>query len=308
MKSRLFILTVILLSVSSGLYLAYAQQSDEEVRGAFLSTRPKTTNTSAPPRRRRPPQRSSNTSASTTKNTNTPKNTGDKNTNGATGNNAFANTNSAHLPSQAIGLGYTLFMRDAEGRTVRVEPTHEFHNGDRIRLSMEPNIDGYLYIFDSEDGAPPQMIYPDPRLDGGENWIEAHVPMDLPSSAESDERLRWFQFYGNPGKETIYIVVSRDPLPAVPYGDNLTSYCSSNKDKCPWRPTAEIWAQLQQASRADVKVVASASFGQPLTEKEQTATTRGLGLDQSAPQPSVIRMNASSNAPVLVAVLDLVHK
>src|SRR5436190_4422685 len=131
MKSRLFILTVILLSVSSGLYLAHAQQSDEEVRGAFLSTRPKTTNTSAPPRRRRPPQRSSNTAVSNAKNVNAPKNSaGDKNTNTGAGNNAFANTNSAHLPSQAIGLGYTLFMRDSEGRTVRVEPTHEFHNGD----------------------------------------------------------------------------------------------------------------------------------------------------------------------------------
>jgi hypothetical protein len=26
-------------------------------------------------------------------------------------------------------------------------PTREFHNGDRIRISLEPNIDGYLYVF-----------------------------------------------------------------------------------------------------------------------------------------------------------------
>ena len=52
----------------------------------------------------------------------------------------------------------------------------------------------------------------------------------------------------------------------------------------------------------------SSTFGQAQTQKEQVATTRGLGLDQSAPQPSVIRINATSDAAFLVTVLDLVHK
>jgi hypothetical protein len=69
-----------------------------------------------------------------------------------------------------------------------------------------------------------------------------------------------------------------------------------------------VWAQLQDASKAEVKVVTSKTFGQSETEKEQVATTRGLGLDQSAPQPAVIRMTATTNAPVLVTILDLVHK
>ena len=57
-----------------------------------------------------------------------------------------------------------------------------------------------------------------------------------------------------------------------------------------------------------MKVVTSNTAGQAQTEKEQVATTRGLGLDQTAPQPSVIRMSASTSAPVLVTMLDLVHK
>jgi hypothetical protein len=69
-----------------------------------------------------------------------------------------------------------------------------------------------------------------------------------------------------------------------------------------------MWAQVQLATKADVRVVSSKSFGQAQTEKEKTATTRGLGLDQSAPQPSVIRMSAATNAPLLVTVLDLIHK
>jgi hypothetical protein len=65
---------------------------------------------------------------------------------------------------------------------------------------------------------------------------------------------------------------------------------------------------VQDANRADVKVVTAKTFGTAQTEKEKVATTRGLGLDQNAPQPSVIRMNASTKAPVLVTVLDLIHK
>ena len=300
--SRLIILAIVLLSVASGVFLASAQQSDEEVRGAFLSSRPKTTNSNAPAtRRRKPPQRQANTSATTAKNANTTKI--------ANANISFANTNSSRLPMPAIALGYTIFMRDMNGRAVRVDPTREFHNGDRIRISLEPNVDGYVYVFHTENDGPPEMIYPDARLEGGANWIEAHVPVDIPSTVEADERLRWFQFYGNAGTERLYVVVTRDPLPEVPIAETLVNFCTANKDKCPWKPPVEAWVQVQLASKAEVRVVTSkVPAGQVQSEKEQVATTRGLGLDQTAPQPSVIRMSAATNAPVLVTILDLVHK
>ena len=152
------------------------------------------------------------------------------------------------------------------------------------------------------------MIFPDARLEGGENWVEAHVPIDVPSTVETDERLKWFQFYGNPATEHLFVVLTREPLADVPMAETLVKLCSTSKDSCPWHPSADVWTQIQQASKANVKIVASNTAGQPQTEKEQVATTRGLGLDQTAPQPSVIRMSASTSAPVLVTTLDLVHK
>jgi len=300
--SRPIILAIVLVSAFSGIFLASAQQSDEEVRGAFLSSRPKNTNSTPPAtRRRKPPQRQTNTSSAAAKNANTTKI--------VNANIGFANTSSGRLPMPAIALAYTIFMRDMNGRAVRVDPTREFHNGDRIRISLEPNVDGYVYVFHTENDGPPEMIYPDARLEGGENWIEAHVPVDIPSTIEADERLRWFQFYGNAGTERLYVVVTRDPLPEVPIAETLVNFCTANKDKCPWKPPVEAWGQIQLASKAEVRVVTSkVSAGQAETEKEQVATTRGLGLDQTAPQPSVIRMSAATNAPVLVTILDLVHK
>jgi hypothetical protein len=223
-------------------------------------------------------------------------------------NTGVLNKNLSNAKSQAIALGYTMFMRDVNGRAVRIEPTREFHNGDRIRISLEPNIDGYLYVFHTEGDGQPEMIFPDARLEGGENWVEAHVPIDVPSTVETDERLKWFQFYGNPATERLYVVLTREPLANVPTAETLTNLCSANKANCPWHPPTDVWSQIQQAAKADVKVVTSKTTGQAQTEKEEVATTRGLGLDQSAPQPSVIRMSASTDAPVLVTTLDLVHK
>src|SRR5205807_6983815 len=102
--------------------------------------RPKPTNTNPPVRRHRPPPRNTNTSSMTTKNSNTA-----RNANVANANTSAVNKNANNSPTQPIALGYTMFMRDVNGRAVRIDPTREFHNGDRIRISLEPNIDGYLY-------------------------------------------------------------------------------------------------------------------------------------------------------------------
>src|SRR5205085_3447738 len=210
MKSRILITPLVAVALSCAFLIVSAQQSDDEVRGAFISTRPKTTNANAPVRRHRPPPRNTNTSSRTTGNSNNEKN---------------ANSDKSidwskvkigdpkvikHDASQAIALGYTMFMRDVNGRAVRIDPTREFHNGDRIRISLEPNIDGYLYVFHTEGDGQPEMIFPDARLEAGENWVEAHVPMDVPSTVETDERLRWFQFYGNPATEHLFVVVTRE--------------------------------------------------------------------------------------------------
>src|ERR1044072_7595193 len=109
----LFTLLALTLFVG-GLGIVSAQQ-DEDVRGAFLSSRPKTTNANAS-RRRRPPRRANTNSSSSTANANA--------------NNMFANANpsaasinsGAASPTEAIGLGYTLYLRDVNGRAVRVEP------------------------------------------------------------------------------------------------------------------------------------------------------------------------------------------
>src|SRR5206468_7419562 len=108
MRSRSFITLLAIVAFACGLFVVSAQEPDDDVRGAFLSTRPKTTNQNAT-RRRRPP-RNTNESTTTAKNVNA-----GMSHMGNANNTNLANQNSSTVkaPAQAIGLGYTLFMRDA---------------------------------------------------------------------------------------------------------------------------------------------------------------------------------------------------
>src|SRR5437773_7571307 len=91
MRSRIFVLLLAVGALACGLYVVSAQPGDDEVRGAFLSSRPKTTNNNAPSRRHRPRHTNSNTNASSGAATNANANTAATNTNTAHNKNSSKN-------------------------------------------------------------------------------------------------------------------------------------------------------------------------------------------------------------------------
>jgi hypothetical protein len=211
-------------------------------------------------------------------------------------------------PLGRLGIGLTLFTRDANGLAVRVDPSHEFHRGDRVRFLMETNADGFLYIFNTTDGGAPVLIYPDPALDEGGNFIQAHVPVELPSSVATEERLRWLTFDEHAGAERLYLVFTREPLATVPIDEDLVNYCRARETNCPLRPAAELWAQIQKELAVPVQVAKTQVYGRPQTVNEHDATTRGIGLSKSDPEPAVIMLTASTVSNMLVTTVDLIHR
>ena len=271
---------------------ALAQQ-DEEVRGAFLTTRPKATGRSdtakAKPSRRRPKPNPTKP-GDTTK----PSDTG--------------KVGPPKPITQRMGLGLTLFMRDSQGLAVRTDPTREFRKGDRVRVLLETNTDGYLYIFNTTDGGQPVMIFPDPELDEAGNYIQSHVPFEIPSSVATEERLRWFSFDQTAGTERLYFVFTREPLSGVPMEDDLIAFCRDNKAKCPWQPGRDVWAHIQKELSEPTQIAKLTTMGTAQSDAERNAATRGLGLNRDDPEPSLIMLTASTSKNVLVATLDLIHK
>ena len=325
MRARLFPLLCCLTLCAASALTARAQgeqqpptPADDEMqsRGAFLTTRPSAAEKPKPaatPAKSRPasaaaPKPTKGAHTETAKATPAPKKNPDAKK-PADPAEADANYKLANFNPAALGIGYTLYMKDASGDAVRVDPKRTFRSGEAIRLSLEVNTDGYLYVFYTENGGEPQMIFPDSRLARGNNFVRAHVPYEVPSNMEADERLRWFVFDATPATEQLYLVVTREPLPDVPTGETLVSYCLDPNHSCPWTPTRALWAQLmKEQPKEQVAVSQIKDSGRAQTARERDATTRGLGLAADAPEPTVVRMNASSTTGLLVTSLMLVHK
>jgi hypothetical protein len=207
-----------------------------------------------------------------------------------------------------IGLGYTLYMRDADGRAVRVDPSQEFHTGDGIRLMLEPNINGYLYIFNTENGKNPQMIFPNAEMQGGNNAVQAHVPYEVPSSQDPNPDLHWYFFQGERSAERLYVIVARQPLPDIPTGESLVNYHRQNPKDLHWHPTARTWARIKANASAAAVSIKSNTEGQAQSDIERESIDRSLGLHKDAPPPAVIRVSNSSGVNYFVTLIDLIHR
>jgi hypothetical protein len=287
---------------------APALQDEDNVRGAFLTSRPKqktpASDSAKRPSRRRPKSTvAGNPGTAPEKSTVRPAAP-------ATGGPPVSNKPSEPLKPvnvPRIGLGMTLFTRDSNGLAVRVDPEHVFRKGDRVRVLLETNTDGFLYIFNQTNDGPVIMIYPDPQLDDAGNYIKAHVPWEIPSSAADEERLRWLVFDDVAGTERLFFVLTREPLKDVPTEDELIAFCKNSSGSCPWRPTTEVWELVQKQMQEPLKKDVNARYGRAQTTPEQLASTRGLSLAKEDPEPSLIMM-ASSTSPMLVTTLDLIHK
>lgn len=208
----------------------------------------------------------------------------------------------------ALALGYSLYVRDRSGAPVRVDPSRALRDGDRVRLVLEPSEDGYLYVFNTDDrGAPPAMIFPDPRIASGANRVLAHVPYELPSPAAADSSLRWFHLEDGPATDFLYVVVSREPLTGVPTGAELAAWCEGRGD-CLWSPGEASWAGVVAglAAGAQLESVAQA-FGAKQSAAEASAVLRSVRLRPEAPAPTVVRANVSSSAPMLVTRVEIRH-
>ncbi|CAN5682702.1 hypothetical protein BH18ACI4_BH18ACI4_19050 [soil metagenome] len=308
-RTLLFLLAMVTGGLGvGGVAPSFGQGQEEDVRGAFLTTRPKPVEKSSPnaptarPSRRRPRTTQASGSASVA--------AGTTNTSVAVGAKTKLKSEGVaeESKSQKMGLGLTLFTRDANGMSVRADPSRVFRSGERVRVLLETNSDGYLYIFNTTDGGKPVMIYPNADLDEGGNYIRSHVPFEIPSSTAMEERLRWFTFDKNEGSERLFFVFTREPLPFVPIEDDLVNYCKQGEGKCPLKPQSELWVKIQIELSAPVQVAKSERYGKAQTTIEQDASTRGLGLSKADPEPSMVMMKASTAANILVAMLELIHK
>jgi len=78
--------------------------------------------------------------------------------------------------------------------------TEEFKTGDEIRVALESNFDGFVYVLHASPGGKTRLLFPDPR--SKDNIVRASVPLNLN-----------LVFTKEPGFEVLKVYMSRQPIP-----------------------------------------------------------------------------------------------
>ena len=118
---------------------------------------------------------------------------------------AVSNVSSAE---RRVGLKYRVLLRTPECDISDVDSSYTFHSGDKVRLQIESNVDGYLYVMQKGSTGKDRVLFPDPRINGGDNKIARGILYSVPGS-------QWFTFDNNPGIENLTVAVSRTPMKSV---------------------------------------------------------------------------------------------
>jgi hypothetical protein len=105
-----------------------------------------------------------------------------------------------------LALKYRLLKRSPEGRYDEVDTDTVFRSGDKIRVSVESNDSGYLYIVQQGSSKTWNLLFPNEDTENGSNHVQRNREYDLPGGGR-------FTFDEQPGNERMFIVLSRRPEP-----------------------------------------------------------------------------------------------
>jgi len=176
---------------------------------------------------------------------------------------------------------------------VRLDRAARFELGDDFQVTVESSRSGYLYVinrtlFEGGSAGPASLLFPTPRIRGGDNRIWPGALIRLP---DREARPPFWRFESSrPGYagELLIVLLAPQPLEGVmPEPSGTIAEATLAK----W--TAEYGGNV----RSLVTDVAS----QPLTVEEAAARNGEGQLTRSAPLPGVLfEAERAANAPILL--------
>jgi hypothetical protein len=117
-----------------------------------------------------------------------------------------------------LTLEFKILKRGENGTAYEVNPYSTFYTGDQIQIRIKPNQEGYLYILANNEGEDQQMIFPDSRINNGQNFVVKNKEYIIPGYCDPTkyEKNCWLQVNPPAGKETFFLIFSRDAVSEVP--------------------------------------------------------------------------------------------
>lgn len=106
--------------------------------------------------------------------------------------------------SVPLALRYSILKYGGDDEAVEVDPDMVFRSGDRIRLRVQVNDTGYLYVVTQGSSGNWRVLFPSAEHDDGNNRVTRGRDYDIP------KRTR-FVFDEQPGTEKLFLVLTRRP-------------------------------------------------------------------------------------------------
>jgi len=123
-----------------------------------------------------------------------------------------------------LTLKYKALKRGDGNSAERADPSGQFKIGDQLKLAITPNQSGFLYVIHRSvdvDGKvidQPHVIFPDPRINNGQNVVEKDREYVVPQYCPEYENPKdcWWEITPPNGKEFFTVIFSRDEITNLP--------------------------------------------------------------------------------------------
>jgi len=102
-----------------------------------------------------------------------------------------------------MGITYWIDLVKSTGERSRVTTDRNFKSGERIKLNLQTNRDGYLYVINIGTTGTSRILFPH-RTDI-DNFVKAKKPVGIPLET-------FMRFDETPGEETVLVMLSPKPM------------------------------------------------------------------------------------------------
>lgn len=166
---------------------------------------------------------------------------------------------------EADGLRVVIYQISANG-IIAVDPRKQFKSGDRFKLNLKSNFDGYLYVINVEPGGDYRLLFP--LAQSRRNTVRADQSYYIPAASE-------FQFTDEPGLELLQILMSRSP---VPFLEKILDRAPAKAKYIPLDESAKT--ALQQLAGKSSRLKTSGILTYAASSPKSGIQTRLLTLDR----------------------------
>jgi hypothetical protein len=197
-------------------------------------------------------------------------------------------------PEKPIGLRYAL-VQIVNGAEQEVSPTATFRSGDQVRVKVEGNRDGYLYVIARGSSGIWKPLFPAADINGGDNRLTARRAQRLPSNTQA------FTFDEQAGQEQLFVIYAAEPVKDV---DALIPSLTPPAKK-ELAPGTLIVAKAEPINDAFVSRFRN-TYSRDLIVQTVTPTTPSQPAEASVPESAVYVVSKSGGR--VVADIKLEHK